>query len=62
MYQNGVKKANDHRVYQMVIKDTKIFHSKAFRNVPKWGFGLKINHLATLFSGHCSPPFKVMIY
>jgi hypothetical protein len=26
-------KANGHKVHQMVIKDTKIFHSKGFKNV-----------------------------
>jgi hypothetical protein len=35
----------------MVIKYTNIYHSKALQNVPKfWIFGLKTNHLATLFS------------
>jgi hypothetical protein len=36
----------------MVIKDIKIFHSKAIQNVAKFGgFGIKIYHLATLSSG-----------
>jgi hypothetical protein len=37
-------KSNAHTVvYQMVIKDIKIIHSKALQNVPKLlGFGLKI--------------------
>jgi hypothetical protein len=33
----------------MVIKYTNIYHSKALRNLPKFGiFGLKTNHQATL--------------
>jgi hypothetical protein len=32
-------KSNGHTVYQKVIKDIKIFHSKAFLNVPKTGGG-----------------------
>jgi hypothetical protein len=33
----------------MVIKYTNIYHSKAIKNLPKFGiFGLKTNHLATL--------------
>jgi hypothetical protein len=35
----------------MVIKYTNIYHSKAVKNLPKFGiFGLKTNHLATLVS------------
>jgi hypothetical protein len=34
----------------MAIKYTNIYHSKALQNLPKFGiFGLKTNHLATLF-------------
>jgi hypothetical protein len=34
----------------MVIKYTNIYHSKAIKNLPKFGiFGLKTNHLETLF-------------
>jgi hypothetical protein len=34
----------------MVIKYTSLYHSKALQNLPKFGiFGLKTNHLATLF-------------
>jgi hypothetical protein len=39
-------KHKDHKVYQMVIKDIKIFLSKGFQNLPK--LGASINHLATL--------------
>jgi hypothetical protein len=36
-------------MFQMVIKYTNIYHSKALHNLPKFGiFGLKTNHLATL--------------
>jgi hypothetical protein len=35
----------------MVIKYTKIYHSKSVKNLPKFGiFGLKTNRLATLFA------------
>jgi hypothetical protein len=38
----------------MKVKYTTIFHSKAFRNVPKEGFFvLQINHLATLLTSGC---------
>jgi hypothetical protein len=39
--------------FQMVIKYTNIFHSKALQNLPKLGFfGLKINHLVTLMPSY----------
>jgi hypothetical protein len=62
-YQNGEKYTklpqnvpNDHKMFpkgrkidQMVIKYTKIFHSKTLQNFNQFGnFGLKTNHLATL--------------
>jgi hypothetical protein len=34
-------KANGHKIYQMVMKDTKIIHSKAFQNIQN-GHGLFI--------------------
>jgi hypothetical protein len=43
-----LNKANGRKLFQMVTMAIKIFHSKAFQNAPKWGFGLKINHMATL--------------
>jgi hypothetical protein len=43
---------NGHKLYQTAVKYTNIFHSKALQNTPKTGFfGLKINHLATMWSG-----------
>jgi hypothetical protein len=43
-YPNGLK------IPKMTKKYTKIFHFSAFKNKPKLGFfGMKINHLATLF-------------
>jgi hypothetical protein len=40
---------NGHKIFQMVIKYTNIYHSKALKNLPNFrGFGLKTNHLATL--------------
>jgi hypothetical protein len=33
----------------MAMKDIEILRSKGFQNVTNWGFGLKTNHLATLF-------------
>jgi hypothetical protein len=40
---------NGHKIFQMAIKYTNIYHSKALQNLPKfWIFGLKTNHLATL--------------
>jgi hypothetical protein len=48
--------ANGHKVYQMVLKDMKKFNSKAFQNIPKnGGFGLKMNHLATLVRNQKKP-------
>jgi hypothetical protein len=43
---------NGHKIFQMVIKYTNIYHSKAIQNLPKFGiFGLKTKHLATLAGG-----------
>jgi hypothetical protein len=36
MYQIVINKANDHKVYQMVRKNIKVFNSKALQNVPKF--------------------------
>jgi hypothetical protein len=35
-YQTAIK-ANGHKLYQKVIKDIKIFHSKGFQDVPNLG-------------------------
>jgi hypothetical protein len=41
---------NGCKIFQMTVKYTSIFHSKALKNLPKLGFfGLKTNRLATLF-------------
>jgi hypothetical protein len=34
---NGQKNSNGRKIDQMVIKNTKIFHSKALQNLPKLG-------------------------
>jgi hypothetical protein len=40
---------NIHKIFQMILKYTNIFQSKALQKLPKIGIiGLKINHLATL--------------
>jgi hypothetical protein len=64
MYQNGekiikitTKLPNGRNIFQMGIKYTNIFHSKALQNLHKWKiFGLKTYRLATL---HCSRPHKL---
>jgi hypothetical protein len=43
----------------MTIKYTRIFHSKAVQNFTQiWIFGLKTNHLATLFATSTSEDFS----
>jgi hypothetical protein len=40
--------SNGHKIFQMVIKYTNLYHSKALQNLPKFGiFGLRTNNLAT---------------
>jgi hypothetical protein len=42
---------NGHSIFQMNRNYTKIFHSKALKNIPELiFFGMKIYHLATLWS------------
>jgi hypothetical protein len=40
--------ANGHKLYQMAVKYTIIFHSEALQDTRIGIFGLKINHLGTL--------------
>jgi hypothetical protein len=58
MYQNGGKTYQmAFKKFQMAIKYTNIFRSKALQNIPNLGFfGLRINHLATLLSTSTSNP------
>jgi hypothetical protein len=44
-YQNGKNIPNDHKlyqnvhkIYQIVLKHTNVFHSKALQNIPKFGY------------------------
>jgi hypothetical protein len=44
-----LNKANDHKVYQMILKDIEIFLLMWLpKSTEKWGVGLKAKHLATL--------------
>jgi hypothetical protein len=71
IHQIGENKTSDHKMYQIVIKLTKLplkipngkkkfqnFHRKSLQHIPKlWGFGMKkICHLATL-QKHFPPSF-----
>jgi hypothetical protein len=47
-YKMATKKANGHKVFQMVITDMKNFNQGLPKHAKIGGFGLKINHLATL--------------
>jgi hypothetical protein len=38
---------NVRKIFQTVIKYATIIHSNALQSYPDWGFGMKINHLAT---------------
>jgi hypothetical protein len=52
---------NGRKIFQMVIKYSNIFHSKAIQNLPKLQIGifvLKTNHLATLKEAEKKNPLK----
>jgi hypothetical protein len=45
IYQNN---ANGHKVYQMVTKEINFYIQRPLKMYQNWGFGLKLNRLATL--------------
>jgi hypothetical protein len=50
-------KSNSHSVNQMVLKISKFFIQRPSKMYQNWGFGLKINHLATLLA----TPFSYLL-